>query len=232
MKLALLLPGYLDSPDYLHLKTFDKRLTELGYTVERLDLGNLWATGSSKDYTVTHFLDEIKERVNFYQTQTPEEIILIGHSRGAFTAIVAGNKIEEIDKVVALCPPPDFEASARKWVNQGSRITKRDLPDSPFEFREFSVPYAYIEDSMKYSAIESAELLHKPLMILIALNDEVVAPELTERIVAAANNPHVVRVPNLGHDFRKSQAECDLVMGKIEEFLSILTTISTNPSAS
>lgn len=31
MKVALLLPGYLDSPDYLHMQTFSKRLSELGY---------------------------------------------------------------------------------------------------------------------------------------------------------------------------------------------------------
>lgn len=33
MKIAVLLPGYLDSPDYLHMKFFDTRLTRLGYTV-------------------------------------------------------------------------------------------------------------------------------------------------------------------------------------------------------
>ena len=37
MKLALLLPGYLDSPDYLHMKIFEKGLKGLGYTTERLD---------------------------------------------------------------------------------------------------------------------------------------------------------------------------------------------------
>ncbi len=37
MKLALLLPGFLDSPDYLHLTTIEKGLQALGYTVVRLD---------------------------------------------------------------------------------------------------------------------------------------------------------------------------------------------------
>lgn len=220
MKLALLLPGYLDSPDYIHLKTFDKRLTELGYVVERLDLGNLWKTGDVSSYTVSHFLDEIKERVRFYQNQKPEEIVLIGHSRGAFTAIIAGSRVEGIDRVVALCPPPDIKASVKKWVNQGSRSSKRDLPENPSECREFSIPYKYVEDSLKYSAIEEAKTLHKPLMILIAQDDTVVPPELTEQIVDAANNPRVVRLPNMGHDFRYSQTQCDLVMTEIEKFLT------------
>jgi hypothetical protein len=37
MKVALLLPGYLDSPDYLHMMTFENMLKELGFVVERLD---------------------------------------------------------------------------------------------------------------------------------------------------------------------------------------------------
>ena len=222
MKVALLLPGYLDSPDYLHLVTFEKRLKELGYVVERLDLGDLWETGNPKNYTVTYFIDQVKRRVGYYKSQNPEEILLLGHSRGAFTAIIAGSRIEEVTKIIALCPPPDIKASVRKWLNRGERTSKRDLSSRPTEYRKFSIPYVYVEDSMKYSAVEEVKNLHKPLMIFIALNDEVVPPELTEQIVANANNPHVVRQSNMGHDFRRSQEECDIVMNEIEKFLGRL----------
>ncbi len=56
MKVALLLPGYLDSPDYLHLRMFDKRLTKLGYTVERLDPCNLWKNNDISKYSITNFI--------------------------------------------------------------------------------------------------------------------------------------------------------------------------------
>lgn len=56
-------------------------------------------------------------------------------------------------------------------------------------------------------------------MIFIALNDTVVKPEWTEEIVSNANNPYVVRQPNMGHDFRNSQEECNIVMAEIEKFL-------------
>lgn len=219
MKVALLLPGYLDSPDYLHLITFEKGLIDLGYTVERLDLGDLWKTGDPKNYTVSHFIEQIKARIDYYKPQNPEEILLLGHSRGAFTAIIAGNRIEEVSKIISLCPPPDIKGSVKKWLNQGNRTSKRDWPNKPTEYREFSIPYAYVEDSLKYSAVKEVENLHKPLMILIALNDEVVPPELTEQIVKSANEPYVVRQPNMGHDFRNSQDECNIVMSEIEKFL-------------
>ena len=82
MKLALLLPGYLDSPDYLHMKVFEKRLIELGYTVERLDACDLWITKDTSNYTITNFVKQIKGRVDYYKSQSPEEIVLIGHSMG------------------------------------------------------------------------------------------------------------------------------------------------------
>lgn len=219
MKLALLLPGYLDSPDYLHMVTFENGLKKLGYTVERLDACDLWKTKDTANYTVTNFIKQIKARVDFYTKQNPKEIVLVGHSMGGFTAIVAGSKIGEVTKIVAMCPPPDRTHSVHKWGENGVRVSKRDLPDKPNEFIEFAIPYSHVKDVLQYSAVDEAKKIHKPLMIFIALKDTVVPPADTEEIVKSANNPYVVRQPNIGHDFRFSQEECNIVMTEIEKFL-------------
>lgn len=219
MKLALLLPGFLDSPNYLHLRLFEKRLNELGYITERIDFCDLWKGGDIRDYTITNCLKQIRERVEFYKEQNFEEVVLIGHSMGAFMSIIAGSRIEGVTKIVSLCSPPDRKGSEKKWVNKGPRISKRDLPDNPSEFREFAVPYSYVEDALQYSAEEEVKIIYKPLMIFIALEDTVVLPELTERIVNNANNPYVVRQEKIGHDFRHSEDECEIVMKHIEKFL-------------
>lgn len=219
MKLALLLPGYLGSPEYFHMKFFDKRLSELGYTVERLDLCNLWETGNVDDYSVTNSLKHVEDRVAFYKEKNPEEIVLIGHSMGAFTAIIAGNRMSAVDKIVALSSPADRKSSAKKWVNGGPRVSVRELPEDPKSQRTFAIPYSYVQDASQYSAAEEVKKMNKPLMIFIGLDDTEVPPELTEKIVANANNPHVVRQPGIGHSFRRSPADCHTVMEKIEEFL-------------
>ncbi|NMC35563.1 hypothetical protein GYA49_00810 [Candidatus Beckwithbacteria bacterium] len=220
MKLALLLPGYLDSPDYLHMLTFEKRLKELGYAVERLDPCNLWKTGDISNYSITNLLKQIKERITFYKSQQPTEIILIGHSMGGFTAIIAGNRIKEITKIVTLCPPPNRYGSKSEWEkNGGFRCSERDLPNDPQKVRTFNVPYSFAKDGLQYSASKEVKMINKPLMIFIALEDTVVPPSQTEEIVANAQNPYVVRQENMGHDFRYSQKECDLVMKEIEKFL-------------
>lgn len=219
MKLALLLPGYLDSPDYLHMKVFEKRIKELGYTVEKLDPCDLWKTGDVNNYSITNYIKQISEVVNSYRDQNPEEIVLIGHSMGGFTAIIAGSRINEVTKIVALCPPPDRYGSAEEWEGSGFRRSERDMPDDPKKFRTFDVPYSFAEDGLQYSARDEVKKIHKQLMIFIALDDEIVPPELTEEIVANANDPHVVRQKGMGHDFRFSQEECDIVMKEIEKFL-------------
>lgn len=219
MKVAILLPGYLDSPDYLHIRTFGKRLQEMGYTVERLDPCNLWETGKVNDYTISNFIQQIKESVESYKNQNPEEIVLLGHSNGAFTALIAGARIPEVTKIIALCPPPDKKESAHKWKEKKARVSKKDDPTDPTQFREFAIPFSHIEDALQYSAVSEVKNIHKPLMIFIALEDKVVPPELTERIVAHANSPYVVRQSNMGHDFRHSQKQCDIVSTEIEKFL-------------
>lgn len=219
MKVALLLPGYLDSPDYLHMKTFEKGLRALGYTTERLDPCHLWETGKIEDYSLTNYLKQIKDRVAFYSAQHPGEIVLIGHSVGGFMSILAGRRLKEVTKIVSLCSPPDRIKSAGKWKGGKFLHTERDLPDNPQKFRSFYIPYSFAEDGLHYSAVEEVKHIHKPLMIFIAMEDTVVAPEETERIVVNANNPYVVRQKNMGHDFRHSQKECDVVMKEIEKFL-------------
>lgn len=220
MKLALLLPGYLDSPDYLHMLTFEKRLKELGYMTERLDPCNLWKTGKIENYSITNYLKQIEERVSSYKSQNLTEIILIGHSMGGFVSIIIGARIDEVTKIVALCPPPNIKNSNQEWKKEGVRHSKRNLPKNPQEFRKFEVPYSFVEDAAQYCAEDEVKQIHKPLMIFIALDDTIVPPELTEKIVAEANNPHIVRQKNMGHNFRHSSKECKIVMAEIEKFLT------------
>ena len=220
MKLALLLPGYLDSPDYLHLVTFEKRLVKLGYTVERLDVCNLWKTGDVNNYSVTNFLGQIKTRIDFYKDQNPKDILLLGHRNGAFTAIIAASKFSGVTKIVALCLPPDWVGSKDKWKN-GFRVSKRDLPGRHDRYKVFKIPCSFLEDALLYSAVEEVKKIDKPLMILICLEDRSVAPEKTEKIITVANNPYVVRLEGIGHTFRKSEDQTNRVANEIVKFINL-----------
>lgn len=221
MKLALLLPGYLNSPDYLDMMVFEKRLLKLGYSVERIDPCGLWKTGNVDTYTVTNYLSTIKKAISKYKNKNLEEILVLGHSLGGFVSILAGNRFREITKVVSLCAPATISKSVFKYGVDGFRNSKRDLPENSSKYREFNVPKSFVDDGVKYSAIEDVRSLKKPLMILIGMKDTSVLPEITEEIVKVANNPYVVRLKDTGHSFRRSNRETNLVMDEIEKFLSL-----------
>lgn len=219
MKVALLLPGYLDSPDYLHMKTFEKKLHEIGFVVERLDPCDLWKTGEVNNYTVSNYIKQIKSRTEYYKTQNSKEIVLIGHSLGAFVSILAGNMLPEITKIIALCSPVSIDALGRKWAGKPFRISNRDLPNDSSKYREFEIPLSFVEDAKKYSALNSVHEIKKPLMIFIAMADTSISPKETEMLVSNAMHPYVVRMQEIGHDFRHSLEECLLVFKEIESFL-------------
>lgn len=219
MKLALLLPGYLDSPDYLHFIVIEKRLISLGYKVERIDACGLWKTGEVEKYNLTNYLKSIRDVIDSYKSQNPSEVVLIGHSFGGSVAIIAGSKYTEVTKVIGLCPAVDFDKSNNKWGDGGSRFSKRDLPENPSAFREFDIPFSFVEDRKNYSAIESLKGLNKPLMILMGMKDDTVLPEDVEAAVKNANNPYVVKMENMGHNFRKTVEEASVVADEIEKFL-------------
>ncbi|MFA5136195.1 MAG: hypothetical protein WC489_02280 [Patescibacteria group bacterium] len=220
MRLALLLPGFLDSPDYTHLTTFEKRLLELGYTVDRIDACNLWSTGNVNNYSITNYLKQVEERILSYSDKKPEEIILIGHSLGGLISIIAGSRNPLVTKIISLCSPVDISNLSKKWSGKALKHSERDLPNNFNEKRLFEIPYSFVEDGVQYSALTEIGKIHKPVMLLIAMGDTSVLPVETERLVLKANNAFVVKQPGIVHDFRFSQKDCNVVMEQIEKFLT------------
>ena len=216
MKLALLLPGYIESPDYRHLVVIDNKLKDLGYTTIRVDACNLWSTGNGQNYTTTNYINQVKEIVESYLPQNPTEIILIGHSLGTLVAIQVGNIYKEATKIICLSPPISLDRSDHKWVN-GFRISKKDLPDNPSEFREFNVPISFVEDRKRYSIANVIKNINKPLAIIIGEDDPSLAE--VENIVNDLDLTNFVKIPNMGHDFRQSEELCRQVAAEIEKFL-------------
>ncbi|MEI8067902.1 MAG: alpha/beta hydrolase [Candidatus Shapirobacteria bacterium] len=220
MKLAIICPGYLQSPDYLDLVNISNRLEKLGYKTERIDPCALWETGDVKNYNTTNYLKTIKDTIDSYKNENLEEVVLVGHSFGGFVVIIAGNRFKEVTKIVSLCPAFSFK-SLSKWDENGIRHSERGLPNDPFKFRIFDVPVSFCEDRNKYSASTELKNLHKPLMVLAALEDDKVSLADIEKELKVANNPHLVKIPNMGHNFNKTLEESNPVADEIEKFLSL-----------
>lgn len=208
-KLALLLPGFLDSPDYLHMNIFSDELKLLNYDVIKIDPCNLWrGNGNINNYSITNYVEQIRDTINNNHNNY-SEILLMGHSMGGFVGIISAASIDYITRVIAICPPARLDLIIQhKWNDEGFRISERDLPEDNTRFTKFTVPISFADDATKYSAIDSAKKIIIPLLVVICDEDEVVSPLETEQIcIPGKENIKLIRIEGLGHDFRKSRDE-------------------------
>ena len=217
MKLALLLPGYIESPDYRHLVVIDDKLTELGYTTVRVDACNLWQTGDVQNYTTTNYIKQVKNIIESYESPYPTEIILVGHSLGAAVAIFVAQTYPKITKIICLGLPISLNNSDYKWAT-GVRISKKDLPEDNTKFREFQVPASVLEDRLQYSVSDSLKSLKIPVFIVMGQEDPLLAE--VETVTKDLGFIKFITIKNMGHDFRQSEELCHLVATEIKNFLT------------
>lgn len=217
MKLALLLPGYIESPDYHHLVVIDQHLTRNGYQVIRVDACHLWETGDGHSYSTTDYINQVKEIVRSYLPQNPTEILLVGHSLGCLVSLVVGQEVPGVSKIVCLCPPSSLDKSDHKWVD-GFRVSQKDLPGDSQKFRQFSVPFSFTNDRKQYSIIDSLKSNQLPLQIIMGTLD----PSTSELspIIKVLNKVNFQVIEAMGHDFRQSEDLCQSVAIKIVDFIS------------
>src|SRR3989338_2163047 len=117
-KLAVLLPGYLDSKDYPHMVQLAEDLSRAGFTVVRFDAVGIWdSEGEYKDYSVTEYLKNVASVIEYMERHHGKpygRIVLAGHSLGGFVSLLYAARDKRISAVVLLMhagtPPSDKTA--------------------------------------------------------------------------------------------------------------------------
>jgi len=216
MKLALLLPGYIESPDYRHLVIIDNKLKDLGYATIRVDACDLWKKGDCSHYSTTDYVKQVADIIDSYLSQDPTEVVLIGHSLGTLVAAHISNLYSQVTRIVCICPPISLDRSDHKWIN-GLRTSKKDLPNDPKSFREFSVPFSFVEDRKQYSLTESLRKNTKSVFIITGTEDPSV--QEVRDVVRVIQIKNYMEIEGMGHDFRQSEELCQLVANEIAKYL-------------
>jgi len=208
------MPGYLDSPDYLHMKIFSKELQKISYDTKVVDPCNLWrGNGDIREYTTTKYIEEVEDIIKKNQDKY-DEIILLGHSLGGLVSILVAEKNKNISKVISLCPPIGLD-SVKSWRKDGIRRSKRDLPEDNEKFVEFLVPLSFCEDAHQYSALESIKNVKTSVVIVVCEKDKSVDPDETISIAnEGGENVVLERIEDLGHNFRHSEKSSDIYTSK------------------
>ncbi len=202
-KLALILPGRLDTKDYACFPSHADYLAERGFYAVAFDPPGTWESPGSIDlYTTTNYIKAVNELIEYFGNRPT---LLIGHSRGAATAIFASSNPAVVGLVPIMANFGEPTAPGEDAAKQGYKLSRRDLPPGTSitkERKEFKLPIAYWEDGKQYNAGEILRTLTKPKLLIYGTQDEFTPTEIAEKLFAEVPEPKIVVKVDCDHDYR------------------------------
>lgn len=219
-KLALLLPGRLDSKDYACFPSHADYLARRGFYAVAFDPPGTWESpGGIELYTTTNYIKAVYELTKHYGNKPT---LLVGHSRGAAVAIFASSNpsVAGIIPIMANfgAPTAPGEEAARK----GFKLEHRDLPPGTSETKEqkeFKLPMAYWDDGKQYNAGNTLRACTKSKLLIYGTRDEFTPVEVAEKLFSEVPEPKMIKRVDSNHDYRYHPVIIKEVETAIGDFL-------------
>lgn len=203
---ALILPGFLDTKDYFHLRSHVDSLAEQGYYALGIDFPGTWqSSGDIADYTITNCLNVTQEIVSMLDRPT----LLVGHSNGGRLALQIASENSQITGVIAIMSPLHVLCSnnqterMQQWKAAGTRLIKMDMPNNPERHKEFKVPYSFLLNSEKYPVTQYIKSVKQPKLFIAGKRDQVITPAEVEESFRLASEPKKYELIDADHNYRK-----------------------------
>ncbi|HVX58455.1 MAG TPA: alpha/beta fold hydrolase [Candidatus Saccharimonadales bacterium] len=200
-RLALVLPGRLDTKDYPHMRSHVDFLASLGYYALSFDAPGSWESGGGIEiYSMTNYLKAIDELIEHFGHKPT---LLLGHSRGGSVAMLAAPKNPAVTGFVSVfsrATPSTIGADKAK--EQGMEVEHRDIPGHPDQSKEFALPYSYFEDAAQYNALQGLQTFTKPKLFFYGTRDELVRPAEVRKAYEASADPKEIHELDSDHDYR------------------------------
>lgn len=205
-KIALVLPGQLDTKDYPHMRSHVDFLSSQGFFALSFDPPGTWESGDDiSQYTMTNYLKAINELINYFDNKPT---FVMGHSRGGSMATLAGITNPDVIAFAAVMSTytynPDINTRYRdeEWKTSGVKDSYRDLPSDPNKNRLFKLPYSFVEDSMQYDMLDGLKQYIKPKLFFLGIHDAMIKPEVVRKAYGAAAEPKQLYELDSDHDYR------------------------------
>ncbi len=221
-KIAIVLPGRLDTKDYPHMQSLVDFLAIQGYFALSFDPPGTWESPGSIDlYTTTNYLKAINEIIVHFGNRPT---LLLGHSRGGTLAMLASSNAA-VRGIVAIMASYGAPSPPRpEEIKIGFQRTSRDVPgtSNAIQEKKFLLPLNYFTDGKKYDPIAVLRRCVKPKLLIYGVRDEFTNPERIKEIYATIPPPKMIHELDSDHDYRwhpKIIKEVNTVIGKF------LTTI-------
>ncbi len=216
-KLAIVIPGRLDTKDYLHNTSLVDFLAERGYYSLSFDPPGTWESpGDIKNYSTTTYIRAIDELIEQFGNKPT---LLLGHSRGGSVAMLASSN-PAVSAVVAIMAsygapsPPKAET-----IKTGFEVSYRDLPpgsSKSLDQKKFELPIAYFFDGQQYNPTAVLQKFVKSKLLIYGDQDEFTEPQNVEKVYESLCGPKAIRKVISHHDYRlhpKIVSEVNTIIG-------------------
>lgn len=219
-RMAILLPGRLDTKDYGNFVSHADYLASQGFYVIAMDPPGIWESPGGIDiYNTTNYIKAVNELIEYFGNRPT---LLLGHSRGAAVAIYVSISNPHVIGIISVManygvPTPPTQESIKK----GFQISYRDLPPGTTKTKgqkEFSLPLSYWEDGEKYNAGETFKKCTQPKLIIYGYDEHTPINEVTE-LYQYLSEPKMIKMVDSAHDYRYYPQAIKDVEKEIDLFL-------------
>lgn len=203
-KVAIVIPGRLDTKDYVHNTSLVDHLAGQGYYALSFDPPGTWSSpGSIELYTTTNCMRAVNELIeNFGNKPT----VLAGHSRGGTIAMLAGPGNPHVTHIIPIFShygaPSDPEPD--RIVGE-ALVSYRDLPpgtERTTEQKRFDLPLNYFKDGAQYDALPGLRTYTKPKLFFYGSRDVMNDPEEVKKAFEESAEPKMIHGVDAEHDYR------------------------------
>ncbi len=221
-KIAIVVPGRLDTKDYIHNTSLVDHLASRGYFALSFDPPGTWESpGSVELYTTTNCLKAVDELIEHFGNKPT---VLAGHSRGGTVVMLAGPENPHVTHIIPIFSyygaPSDPEADR---IVDGALVSYRDLPpgtERTKEQKEFHLPLNYFKDGAQYDALPALRNYTKPKLFFYGNQDKMNDPEDVKTAFQESAEPKIIHAINAEHDYRLLPQAIEEINRTIGEFLS------------
>jgi pimeloyl-ACP methyl ester carboxylesterase len=221
-KVALVLPGKLDTKDYFHMVSHVNYLASLGFFALSFDPPGTWESpGEIALYNVTNYIKAINEIINYYGNK---QTFLVGHSRGGSMAMLAGCNnpyVSSFASIMSFSYKKNYKDEEEEdWKKNGYVTSMRDLPPGGGEkIKKFNLPFSFLEDQKQYDIYELIKKSSKPKLFVLGKQDDLVPPQTVREAYSVASDPKELYEIDSGHDYRRDLVFIEEINRVIGNFL-------------
>lgn len=175
----------------LHTMTrLARGLADAGYAVLRFDFTGLGDSGG--EFSATTVSNDVRDLVAAATALIDRgygPCGLLGHSLGGAAALLAARRLKTVRSVVVLGAPASPGHVRRLFVGHEEQIRRDGEAVVSIGGRSFPIAESFLDDLASYDDADDIGALGRPLLVIHAVDDEVVEVEQGERIFASARQP-------------------------------------------